>query len=78
MQKININAFLKQFNKEYDFLYNARGDVAGYDEAVDFFDEFLKNHSDFVGEFAMLRGDMITSDREAAAFSFALVAMGAI
>lgn len=30
------------------------------------------------GEFARYRGDIVTSDREAAAFSFALEALGAL
>ena len=35
-------------------------------------DDFLKEHNDFVGEFVRYRGDFISSDREAAAFMFAL------
>lgn len=78
MKNINIKDFFEQFKKEYNFLYDNRDNVAGYDEAVSFFDEFIKNHVDFVGEFAKYRGDFIASDREAAAFSFALEAMGAL
>lgn len=69
---INIHDFNRRFNAEYDFLYNAPGYVAGYDEAVTAFDEFLEAHGDFIGEFVKLRGDVISSDREAAAFMFAL------
>ena len=70
---INIQAFLKQFNKEYDFLYE-NDNVAGYEEAVNAFDEFIKTktNGNFVGEFAKYRCDFISSDREAAAFMFAL------
>lgn len=78
MKNINIKAFAKQFAKEYDFLYDNGDNIAGYREAVDFFDEFLKRHSGFVGEFAKYRGDFISSDREAAAFAFALDAVGAL
>ena len=81
MKAINIEQFARQFAREYEQLYNAdeRGAyVAGYREAVDFFDELLKDHADFVGEFARYRGDIVTSDREAAAFSFALEALGAL
>lgn len=78
MKKINIHAFAKQFAKEYDFLYDNGDNVAGYREAVSFFDGFVKHHGDFVGEFAKYRGDFISSDREAAAFAFALEAFGAI
>ena len=79
MQKISIgiDRFLEQFNKEYAFLYDNRDRVAGYDEAVNAFDMFIldEQHAAFVGEFSKYRGDMITSDREAAAFMFALDAL---
>ena len=75
MININIKDFAKQFNKEYDFLYENNNCVAGYDEAVAAFDEFVSVHGDFVGEFAKYRGDFISSDREAAAFMFALDAI---
>lgn len=69
---INIEKFKKQFDKEYNFLYESKGYVAGYDEAITAFDEFLKKNGDFIREFARHRNDLITSDREAAAFMFAL------
>lgn len=69
---IPIDKFLEQFNKEYHFLYQNRDNVAGYHEAVAFFDEFAPKHKDFVCEFVQYRNDFISSDREAAAFSFAL------
>lgn len=74
---ISIDRFLEQFNKEYAFLYDTRDRVAGYDEAVNAFDVFIQDaqHAAFVGEFAKYRQDMITSDREAAAFMFALDAL---
>ena len=46
--------------------------MAGYEEAVNSFDEFVKTHGDFVGKFVKFRGDLVSSDREAAAFMFAL------
>ena len=74
---INIHKFTEQFRKEYSFLYNNRDAVAGYEEAVRDFDDMLKNEGfkAFVREFVMFRGDFISSDREAAAFMFALTAM---
>ena len=70
---INIHKFLKQFQKEYNFLYD-NDYVAGQDEAVAEFDKLIKNKNfaQFVGEFVKFRGDIISSDREAAAFMFAL------
>lgn len=74
---INIHAFYDQFKKEYRFLYDNYDRVAGYDEAVRAFDEFAPHHKVFVSEFVKYRGDFISSDREAAAFMFALETMTA-
>lgn len=72
MKNINIHEFLEKFNIEYDFLYENGDHVAGFREAVDAFDTFCKDNSKFVSEFVKFRGDFISSDREAAAFMFAL------
>lgn len=69
---IDMGKFCEQFQKEYNFLYDCRGYVAGYDESVSAFDRFQADHADFVREFAQYRGDVVSSDREAAAFMFAL------
>jgi len=69
---INIHTFSKQFDKEYSFLYDNKDNVAGYNEAVTAFDEFLKDNKDFICEFNAYRKDIVSSDREAAAFMFAL------
>lgn len=69
---IDIEKFTKQFNKEYKFLYDNDGYVAGYREAVEAFDNFVVEHAEFVGKFIEYRCDFISSDREAAAFMFAL------
>ena len=77
INNINICAFLEQFNREYEYLYDNHDHVAGYDEAVDSFDDFIKSEANagFVKEFAAYRGDIVSSDREAAAFMFALEAI---
>ena len=69
---INIHQFHEQFQKEYQFLYDHNDRVAGFHDARDAFDDFVKAHPDFVREYALYRGDFISSDREAAAFMFAL------
>ena len=69
---IDIKQFAKQFNKEYKFLYDSDDYVAGYREAVEAFDNFVEKHAEFVGEFVDYRRDFVSSDREAAAFMFAL------
>lgn len=84
MGKINVNIkeFARRFEKEYSFLYENRDRVAGFDEAVSAFDEFLNNDirgfQKFVGEFVEWRGDVVSSDREAAAFMFAMESMGVL
>ena len=77
---VNIQEFAEKFNQEYEFLYDNYDRVAGYDEAVDMFDAMLKseNFAAFVEEFGNYRQDFISSDREAAAFMFALESMGAL
>ena len=73
-QNIDMNAFLDKFNKEYDFLYKNHDRVAGYEEARDYFDEWVKKpeSKEFMKKFFEIRGDIVSSDREAAAFAFAL------
>lgn len=75
INNINIQAFAKKFQEEYDFLYENRDCVAGYDEALEEGDKFIAANQEFVGEFAKYRGDFISSDREVAAFMFALDSM---
>lgn len=79
---MNIHEFAKKYSEEYSFLYKNQDRVAGYREAVDAFDEYLKNDiggfRKFVGEFASYRNDLISSDREAAAFMFALESLGGL
>lgn len=73
---IDIDMFLKQFNKEYEFMYDNNDNVAGEREAIEAFDEFLPHHKEFVNQFNKHRGDIITSDREAAAFMFSMEHFG--
>jgi hypothetical protein len=70
----NIHTFARKFQDEYNFCYDCGDRVSGYREAVDEFDARItdRNFADFVEEFANYRGDLITSDREAAAFMFAM------
>ena len=73
--KSEIEKLAEQFNIEYNFLYDNRDNVAGYDEAVTAFDEMIKTdciEKTICRKFAEYRQDIITSDREAAAFMFAL------
>ena len=78
--KISIKDFMEKFGVEYSFLYKNDDRVAGYREAVEEFDRYLNNDvggfRKFVAEFVEYRGDVVSSDREAAAFMFALESMG--
>ena len=71
---INIHKFNEQFVKEYTFLYDNYDRVAGYVEAVQAFDDACQSEEfcEFVRGYCKYRGDFISSDREAAAFMFAL------
>lgn len=74
---ISYKYLLEKFENEYDFLYEHRDAVAGYREAVGWFDEFIKTAKGrkIVQAFCAYRNDFISSDREAAAFAFAFVGM---
>lgn len=70
--KIDLDTFLPRFDSEYMYLYNNHIPESEYREAVEDFEYFADHHPSFVGDFVRLRGDAITSDREAAAFMLAL------
>lgn len=73
---INMGKFLEQFKEEYNFLYERNDNVEGFAEAVEAFDNFIENpaNQEMLMNFNELRGDIISSDREAAAFMRALAA----
>lgn len=71
-KSINIQKFTDEFQAEYNFLYDNHDNVVGYDETVEAFDDFAESHGNFIKEFVQYRGDFISSDREAAAFMFAM------
>jgi hypothetical protein len=75
INNINIHEFNNRFGNEYEFLYDNRDNVAGFHDAVREGDKFIKEHAEFVREFCKYRGDIISSDREVAAFMFALSSM---
>lgn len=69
---MNMRKLLDIFNDEYNFLYENNDNVVGYEEAVSAFDNEIEMHRDVLKEFCEHRKDFISSDREAAAFMFAL------
>lgn len=63
-----LEQMLKDFNKEYDYLYNNNKESQ---RNIDEFDKKMKNNFAFkllVSTFVEARQDYITSDREADAF----------
>jgi len=72
-KKIYLSALLKSFSDIYSDLYNSRDNHPLYHEAVNAFDEYLSSmYADIVTAFNECRQDLISSDREAAAFVIAL------
>lgn len=72
---IDIGEFLIAFEAALKCVYQVSDPVTELHEAVEAFDEFQVNNHTFVADFVRVRGDMISSDREAAAFMYALVAI---
>lgn len=69
---------LNKFQQEYDFLYEHDDNVAGYDEAVDAYEQYRHN-THFMGlvvDLVRKRGDAFSSDREVGALMFALDSLG--
>ena len=79
---IDIKEFQRKFRQEYANLYDHRDNVAGYREAVEEFDNYMAvdfgGFQRFVNEFVDYRKDIISSDREAAAFMLALERIGGL
>lgn len=70
---INIYRFLKKFDKVYAFLYDCHDQVAGFQEAMSVGDWFINNRKEFIREFNEARGDILSSDREVAAFGYVMM-----
>lgn len=69
----------EKFIEYYDTLYEqGNNTVEGYNLAIAVGDEYIQKNPIFVGQFNKLRGDIISSDREMAAFAFALADCGII
>lgn len=77
---MTIKQFIKIMGQEYEKLYNAPGETPGERIAVYAFDEWItkQENKELLRAVAEERHDIITSDREAAAFMFALEKAGAI
>jgi len=68
----------KKFDEHYDRLYKVLDNVEGYEKAVEIGDDYIKNNPAIVERFNSYRNDIMSSDREVAAFAFALADVGLI
>ena len=73
--KVDLGELLDSFGDEYERLYDA--DVAGelvdgYHEMLEYGDQLIRECKDLICAFAQYRGDFLSSDREVAAFGFAV------
>ena len=68
--ELNIIDFIKKFNEHYEFFYNVHDDVEGYRKLVRTGDNIIScdKFRDLIGKFHHARHDIMTSDREVAAF----------
>lgn len=73
---MEIAEFVEKFNENYNFLYEHGDNVAGYYQALEFGDEIIQTWPEFVREFVQYRGDVLSSDREVAAFGFTMSDFG--
>lgn len=72
---LDINDFYERYQKNYEWLYNSGDQLSDYHTLVEEFDNLcMKSESfrSFVREFCNFIGDMVTSDREEAAFILTL------
>lgn len=71
IKSCDIARFLDKFKSNYKWLYSGADSMSGYYELVETFDTLLQANESFklfVGCFVDYREDIISSDREAAAF----------
>ena len=72
---INVKTIVNEMQRQYNFLYNSCGRIDRYWESVNKFDLLMESDPVFknlVTKVVNERMDIISSDREVAAFMFAL------
>jgi len=75
-----MSELLNAFGQEYERLYNSRDNAPGYRDAVAWFDAHQEDPGVVEHRNALIRErqDLLSSDREAAAFVFACRSLGLI
>lgn len=76
---INIHEFKKQYDNNYDWLYNGGDELSDYPQLVQDGDALIsylrENRPDFLDEWIEYRQDLMVSDREVAAFALTILDM---
>lgn len=73
----DMRDIFKQFQREYDFLYEHGDNVAGFEDAINHYENNIskwnnnKYFQKYMFALCTLYGDCFTSDREVAALMFA-------
>lgn len=73
--RVDLKELLDVFGDEYERIYEADGrgeEVVGYHEMLAFGDMLIDEREDLVVPFVRYRQDVLSSDREVAAFGFAV------
>lgn len=70
-----INRILTEYAAQYERLYNSNNSKLEQSASAQF-DAYAKENEDFISEICNVKGDYISSDREAAALMIALVKLG--
>lgn len=73
MTKTTLENLIHRYEREYDKLYAARS--TGTDEDLATFDKLLEIFPDVIHDFNNARFDILSSDRECAAFAIAFRGM---
>lgn len=73
MTKTTLENLIHRYEREYDKLYAARS--TGTDEDLAAFDKLLEIFPDVIRDFNEARFDILSSDRECAAFAIAFRGM---
>lgn len=73
MTKTTLENLIHRYEREYDKLYAARS--TGTDEDLAAFDKLLEIFPDVIHDFNEARFDILSSDRECAAFAIAFRGM---
>lgn len=68
---ITMEMVLDKFNEVYSFIYDSEDKIPNYQDMIALGDKMIRSHDKFVEDFIRYRGDILSSDREVAAFAYA-------